>query len=161
MVIARTENAVVAQMVRDAIVNDPSHKLTDVHDRAELWHQRARMLQDEGRLYYKSVADLQLDEFLCVQESNLGILDFWEGDIVDYLVMQGSEKILDRRTGVVKKTAIDPTIRGGGHAEVLFTNGKTENCSWKYICHSTIPQEMVDIAKAQLIATTKCPIVCK
>ena len=159
MVTTRTENAVVAQMVRDAIVNDPRKKLTDVHDRAELWHRRARMLEDKGLFYYKSVADLQLDEFLCVQKSSLGILDFWEGDIVDYLVMQGSEKILDRRTGVVRKTAIDPTIRGGGHAEVLFMNGETENCSWKYIFHSTIPQELVDIAKTQLMATHTCPLM--
>ena len=159
MAITRTDNAVVAQMVRDAIVNDPSNKIDDVHDRAELWHSRARMLNDEGRLYYKSVADLQLDEFLCVQESNLGILDFWEGDVVDYLVMQGSEKILDRRTGVVKKTAIDPTIRGGGHAKVLFTNGEIENCSWKYIFHSKIPQEIVDIAKTQFMATHPCPLM--
>lgn len=159
MSITRTDNAVVAQMVRDAIVNDPSDKLTDIHDRAELWHRRARILRDEGRLYYESVADLQLDEFLCVHESNLGILDFWDGDIVDYLVTNGSEQILDRRTGVVRKTAIDPTIRGGGHAEIMFTNGETENCSWKYIIHSTIPQELVDIAKAQLMATHTCPLM--
>jgi len=159
MAVTRTDNAVVAQMVRDAIVNDPSHRITDVHDRAELWHRRARMLQDEGRLYYNSVADLQLDEFLCVQESNLGILDFWDGDIVDYLVSDGSGKILDRRTGVVRKTAIDPTIRGGGHAEIMFTNGETENCSWKYIIHSTIPQELVDIAKTQFMATHTCPLM--
>lgn len=162
MVITRTENAVVAQMVKDALVNDPRMKgytNEGIHARAKVWHERAQKLKENNRMYYSGIADLSLSEFLCVQKSNLGILDFWEGDIVDYLVMQGSEKLLDRRTGVVKKTAIDPTVRGGGYAEIMFTNGETENCSWKYIIHSTIPQELVDIAKAQLMATHTCPLM--
>ena len=162
MVITRTENAVVAQMVRDARVNDPrvkDYKDEDVHARAKVWHERAQKLKENNRMYYSSIADLSLGEFLCAQESNLGILDFWDGDIVYYLVTNGSEQILDRRTGVVRKTAIDPTIRGGGHAEIMFTNGETENCSWKYIIHSTIPQELVDIAKTQFMATHTCPLI--
>ena len=71
----RTDNAVLAQMVRDAIVNDPRMKgytNGDLHARAKVWHERAQKLKENNRMYYSSIADLYLSEFLCAQESSLG-----------------------------------------------------------------------------------------
>lgn len=159
MVIARTENAVVAQMVRDAIVNDPRMKgytNEDLHARAKVWHERAQKLKENNRMYFSSIADLSLSEFLCAHESCLGILDFWDGDIV-YVWVNGD--VTKKATGVVKEIGVNPTIRGGGHAEILFMNGETKTYNWKYILHSSIPQELVDIAKTQFMATHSCPLM--
>ena len=159
MTITRTENAVVAQMVRDAIVNDPRMKgytNGDLHARAKVWHERAQNLKEKNRMYFSSISDLSLSEFLCAQESSLGILDFWDGDIVD-CVRNGD--INNTSTGVVKEIGVNPTIKGGGHAKILFTNGETETYNWKYILHSAIPQELVDIAKTQFMATHSGPLM--
>ena len=159
MTITRTENAVVAQMVRDAIVNDPRMKgytNGDLHARAKVWHERAQNLKEKNRMYFSSISDLSLSEFLCAQESSLGILDFWDGDIVD-CVRNGD--INNTSTGVVKEIGVNPTIKGGGHAKILFTNGETETYNRKYILHSSIPQELVDIAKTQFMATHSCPLM--
>lgn len=113
-------------------------------------------LKNCGRFYYSSIADLSLVEFLCVQESCLGILDFWDGDIVDVWV---NGDVTKKATGVVKEIGVDPTIRGGGYAKVLFMNGDTDTYNWKYIFHSEIPQELVNIAKTQFKATHACPLM--
>lgn len=155
----RTDNAVVAQMVRDAIVNDhriKCYKDGFLHARAKVWHERAKKLKEENRMYFSSIADLSLSEFLCAQESSIGILDFWDGDIVDCMINGDVNRVA---TGVVKEIGVNPTIRGGGHAEVLFVNGETETYNWKYILHSSIPQELVDIAKTQFMATHSCPLM--
>jgi len=155
----RTDNAVVAQMVRDALVNDPRSNgcsIEDIHARATVWYERAQKLRDKVMMYYSSIANLSLDEFLCAQESSLGILDFWDGDIVDCMINGDVNRIV---TGVVKEIGINPTIKGGGHAKVLHMNGETETINWKYILHSSIPQELVDIAKAQCMAIHQCPLM--
>ena len=155
----RTDNAVLAQMVRDAIVNDPRMKgytNGDLHARAKVWHERAQKLKENNRMYYSSIADLYLSEFLCAQASSLGILDFWDGDVVDVWV---NGDVAKKKTGVVNEIGVNPTIRGGGYAKVLFMNGETDTYNWKYIFHSAIPQELVDIAKTQFMATHACPLM--
>lgn len=155
----RTDNAVVAQMVRDALVNDPRMKgytNGDLHARAKVWHERAQKLKENNKMYFSSIADLSLSEFLCAQESSLGILDFWDGDIVDCMINGDINRVI---TGVVKEIGVNPTIRGGGHAKILLMNGETETYNWKYILHSSIPQELVDIAKTQFMATHSCPLM--
>ena len=159
MLVTRTDNAVVAQMVRDAIINDDRRKEDSeqsVISRASLWYERMKKLKERGRFYYTSISDLLLGEFLCAQESSLGILDFWDGDIVDVWV---NGDVTKKTTGVVKEIGVNPTIRGGGYAKVLFMNGETETYNWKYIFHSEIPQGLVDIAKTQFIATHTCPLM--
>ena len=159
MSITRTDNAVVAQMVRDAIMNDNRKKEDakfSIYERASEWYKRAQLLRGLDRFYYSSITDLSLVEFLCAQESSLGILDFWDGDIVDVWV---NGDVTKKTMGVVKKIGVNPTIRGGGHAEILFMNGETETYNWKYIFHSEIPQELVNIAKIQFMATHACPLM--
>lgn len=159
MTITRTENAVVAQMVMDALVNDPRMKCytnEDLHARAKVWHERAQKLKENNRMCFSGIADLSLSEFLCAHESSLGILDFWDGDIVECV---RNRDINNTATGVVKEIGVNLMIKGGGHAKILFTNGETETYNWKFILHSSIPQEIVDIAKTQLIATHTCQLM--
>jgi len=157
-----TENAIIAQMVRDAIINDPRNESRrtkgDVFSRAKIWYVRAQELRENGFFYYSTIADRPFEEFICEQESNVGILDFWYGDIVD-LVQYDSERDEVVSTGVVKKIAVAPTIDGGGHAFVLFTEGDSRWVGWKELRHSRIPQEIVDLAKTQFIATHTCPLM--
>ena len=159
MAITRTDNAVVAQLVRDAIMNDNRKKEDakfSIYERASEWYERMQKLKECGRFYYSRIADLPLVEFLCAQESFLGILDFWNGDIVDVWL---NGDITKKATGVVREIGVDPAISGCGYARVLFMNGETETYSWKYIFHSAIPQELVDIAKTQFMATHACPLM--
>jgi hypothetical protein len=159
MSLTRTDNAVIAQMVRDAIMNDNRKKddaKFSIYERASEWYERMKKLKECGRFYYSSIADLPLGEFLCAYESCLGILDFWDGDIVDVWV---NGDVTKKATGVVKEIGVNPTIKGGGYAKVLFMNGETETYSWKYIFHSEIPQELVNIAKTQFMATHACPLM--
>lgn len=155
-----TENALVAQMVRDAIVNDPSGEGGNlprhVHARARIWYDRALKLRDQRRFCYSQIADKPFEEFLCEHESNLGILDFWDGDIVDWVGRDPKENV---RTGVVKYVVVGSTIDGGGKAQVLFPEGDSRWIGWKALRHSKIPQEFVDLAKTQLMATHACPLM--
>lgn len=152
-----TENALVAQMVRDAIVNDERREdgktpLGDVLERAKLWFARAKALVDLKRCYYDNCVQYGFDKFLCSQESNLGILDFWDGDVVEFRSDDGVVK-----TGVVKSVSISATIHGGGSAIVMYPDGKEAYCDWKNLYHAKIPQAILDIAKAQILASGKCP----
>lgn len=163
MIMKMTENALVAQMVRDAIVNDPSGEgggglPRRVHARARIWYDRAIALKSKNCFYYSSVVDKTFEEFLCEQERNLGILDFWDGDIVDDVSMDrgGNEKV---RTGVVKSIKVNATINGGGRAKVLFQDGGESSIAWQHLRHSKIPQVLVDLAKTQLMATHACPLM--
>lgn len=161
MVVTRTDNALVAQMVRDAIVNDPRVAAgageSSVFRRARVWYDRALTLKSKDRFYYTSVVDKSFEEFLCEQESNIGILDFWDGDIVDVFSLDngGGDKVL---TGVVKFIQVNATIHGGGRARVLFPDGGESNIVWQRLRHSKIPQELLDLAKTQLLATHVCPL---
>lgn len=155
-----TRNALVAQMVCDAIHNDPSgeggNRPTSVHARAQIWYDRALELMGKSRFYYSQIADKPFEEFLCEHESNLGILDFWDGDIVDWVGRDPKENV---RTGVVKDVVVGPTIDGGGKAKVLFPDGDSSWVGWKSLRHSKIPQAIVDLAKTQLLATHACPLM--
>ena len=146
-------------MVRDAIMNDDRRKEDakfSIYDRAYEWYERMQKLKECGRFYHKCISDLSLGRFLCAQESSLGILDFWDGDVVDVWV---NGDVAKKKTGVVNEIGVNPTIRGGGYAKVLFMNGETDTYNWKYIFHSAIPQELVDIAKTQFMATHACPLM--
>lgn len=155
------ENALVAQMVRDAIMNDPRRNNRtpgDVFSRAKTWYERAEELRKNGIFYYSRIADKPFEEFLCEQESNLGILDFWDGDIVDYVARDSRGKDVVT-TGVVRKVEVACTINGGGHAYVLFPDGSQKWIGWRELRHSKIPQDLIDIAKTQILATSKCPLL--
>lgn len=162
MAMTITESAIIAQMVRDAIINDPRNESRrtngDVFSRAKIWYDRAQELRKNGLFYYSTIADRTFEEFICEQESNVGILDFWGGDIVDWLQYDGKSND-GVRTGVVKKIAVAPTIDGGGHAFVLFPEGDSHWVGWKALRHSRIPQEIVDLAKTQFMATHTCPLM--
>jgi len=150
-----TENAVVAQMVRDAIVNDDRREdgktpLGDVLERAKLWFDRAKSLVGWKRCYYATCVQFGFDKFLCSQESNLGILDFWQGDVVEF---RGDDGVV--KTGVVKSIGINATIHGGGAAIVMFPDGVEKHCDWKNLYHAKMPQAILDIAKVQIIASLK------
>lgn len=152
-----TENALVAQMVRDAIVNDERREngerpLGDVLGRAKLWFERAKTLVGRKKCYYDNLVQYGFDRFLCSQESNLGILDFWEGDVVE---SRGHDGVV--MTGVVKSISISATIHGGGAAIVMYPDGKENHCDWKNLYHAKIPQAILDIAKTQMLASGKCP----
>lgn len=152
-----TSGALVAQMVLDAIVNDERREdgkrpLDDVLERAKLWFDRAKALVGWKRCYYDNCVQYGFDKFLCSQESNLGILDFWEGDVVEFRSDDGVVK-----TGVVKSVSVSATIHGGGAAIVVFPDGEEKHCDWKNLYHAKIPQAILDIAKAQIVASGKCP----
>lgn len=152
-----TENALVAQMVRDAIVNDERREdgktpLGDVLERAKLWFDRAKTLFGMRKCYYESCVQYGFDKFLCSQESNLGILDFWDGDVVEF---RGDTGVV--KTGVVKSVRISATIHGGGAAIVMFPDGEEKHCGWENLYHAKIPQSILDIAKTQILASGKCP----
>ena len=51
------------------------------------------------------------------------------------------------------------TFRGDSNACVLFPDGNYEDICWVYLRHSRIPQELVDIAKTQFMATHSCPLM--
>lgn len=151
-----TSGALVAQMVLDAIVNDERREdgktpIGDVLKRAKLWFDRAKALVGWKRCYFNCV-QYGFDKFLCSQESNLGILDFWQGDVVEFRSNNGVAK-----TGVVKSVSINATIHGGGAAIVVFTDGNEKSCDWENLYHAKIPQSILDIAKAQIMASGKCP----
>lgn len=154
----RTENAVVAQMVYDAIRNDPRspERLPSgyVLERARVWYDRLLKMKDDNRLCSNSMADHDFQEFLCLNDEWARILDFWTGDIVDKV--HGDEKV---KTGVVKSTRVASTFRGDSNACVLFPDGNYEDICWVYLRHSRIPQELVDIAKTQFMATHSCPLM--
>lgn len=142
----------IAQMVWNAAVNDDragNEKPKDVLERARLWYDRLCGVAANGRCYYADVARKPFDEFLCETESNMGILDFWDGDVIT------DDK---GRTGIVKYISVECTIRGGGYAKVIYPTGKTENVGWKYMKHAVLPAEFLAIAKAQLL--NSCPEVC-
>lgn len=152
-----TRNALVAQMVRDAIVNDPrASGYTDesLYERAYQWYERAIAL--DGRGTDPSYARLTLADtfakFLCQRTSAFGILDFWDGDVVNYMNADGKTE-----TGVVKSIHVCATIHGGGHAIVLLPSGKETQVCWEALFHAKLPQEILDIAKAQLKASGVCP----
>ncbi len=152
-----TSGALVAQMVLDAIVNDERREggetpLGDVLERAKLWYDRAKTLFGQQRFYYGYCIQNGFDKFLCSQESNLGILDFWDGDVVEFRSDSGVVK-----TGVVKSISINATIHGGGSAIVVFPDGVEKHCDWKNLYHAKIPQAILDIAKAQIMASGECP----
>ena len=152
-----TSNAVVAQMVRDAIVNDERREdgktpLGDVFERANIWYNRAKTLVGWKKCYYDSYVQNGFETFLCSLESDLGILDFWDGDVVEFRSDAGVVK-----TGVVKHVSIAATIHGGGSAVVVFPDGEEKRCDWKNLYHAKIPQSILDIAKAQIMASGKCP----
>lgn len=152
-----TSGALVAQMVQDAIVSDDRREdgktpLGDVLERAKLWFDRANTLVGWKRFYYGNLVQYGFDKFLCSQESNLGILDFWQGDVVEFRSDSGVVK-----TGVVKSVSVNATIHGGGSAIVVFPDGEEKHCDWKNLYHAKIPQSILDIAKAQIKASGKCP----
>lgn len=152
-----TSNALVAQMVLDAIVNDERREdgktpIGDVLERAKLWFDRAKALVGWNKCYYSNCVQYGFDKFLCSQESNLGILDFWQGDVVEFRSDRGVVK-----TGVVKSVIINATIHGGGMAIVVFPDGNEKPCDWESLYHARIPQSILDIAKAQIMASGKCP----
>lgn len=152
-----TSGALVAQMVKDAIVSDDRREdgktpLGDVLERAKLWFERAKTLVSWKRCYYDNCVQNGFDKFLCSQESNLGILDFWHGDVVEFRSDNGVVK-----TGVVKSVSINATIHGGGAAIVVFPDGEEKHCDWTNLYHAKIPQCILDIAKAQIVASGKCP----
>ena len=152
-----TSGALVAQMVLDAIVNDDRREggktpLGDVLERAKLWFDRANTLVGWKRFYYDNCVQEGFDKFLCSQESNLGILDFWQGDVVEFRSDNGVVK-----TGVVKSVSVNATIHGGGAAIVVFPDGEEKHCDWKNLYHAKMPQSILDIAKAQIVSSGKCP----
>lgn len=152
-----TEGALVAQMVRDAISNDTrvsGYTNDDLYERACLWYDRADTLVERGTdpSYARvALADTR-ERFLCQHESAFGILDFWDGDIVNYTKANGETEV-----GVVKSIHVSPTIHGGGHACVLTLTGKETKVRWDELFHAELPQEILDIAKAQLKASGICP----
>lgn len=138
----------IAQMVWNAAANDgraENEKPKGVLERARLWYDRLCGITAKGRCYYDAVAKKPFDEFLCAVETTMGILDFWDGDVIT------DDK---GRTGIVKSISIECAIRGGGHAKVLFPTGKVENICWECIGHAALPAEFLAIAKVQLMA--KC-----
>ncbi len=148
---------VVAQMVLDAIVNDERREdgktpIGDVLERAKVWFDRAKTLVGWKRCYYATCVQNGFDKFLCSQESNLGILDFWQGDVVEFRSDNGVVK-----TGVVKSVSINATVHGGGAAIVVFPDGEEKHCDWTNLYHAKIPQCILDIAKTQIMASGKCP----
>ena len=151
-----TSDALVAQMVRDAIVSDDRREngktpLGDVLERAKLWFERAETLVGCKRCYYASYVQDGFDKFLCSQESNFGILDFWQGDVVEFRSNNGVVK-----TGVVKSISVNATVHGGGAAIVVFPDGEEKHCDWINLYHAKIPQSILDIARAQIMASGKC-----
>jgi hypothetical protein len=152
-----TGNALVAQMVRDAIVNDPrTSGYTDgnLYERACLWYERANALVERRTdpSYARVALADTMAKFLCQHESAFGILDFWDGDVVSYLNADG-----ETETGIVKSIHTCATIHGGGYAVVLLSTGKEMRVDWKALFHAKLPQEILDIAKAQLKASGICP----
>jgi hypothetical protein len=153
-----TANGVIAQMVRDAIVNDPRKDdkgwtvMSDVYERAKLWRSRAQRLAEGGRCFYGSIVRLPMEEFLCTIEPDFGILDFEDGEVVECAFSGGG-----RLTGVIEKIYVNCGSSGGGHARVLFPNGEKRIIGWKDMYHSTIPEEILKIARMQLIAGGECP----
>ena len=151
----RPTSSLVAQMVLDAIVNDGRCEdgktpLGDVLERAKLWFDRAKALVGWKRCYHDDCVQYGFDKFLCSMESDLGILDFWQGDVVEFRSDNGVAK-----TGVVKSVSISAT--GGGAAVVVFPDGEEKYCDWKNLYHAKIPQAILDIARAQIMASGKCP----
>jgi hypothetical protein len=152
-----TGSALVAQMVRDAIVNDPrtsGHTDDSLYERACRWYERANtLIERETDPSYARVAPADtLAKFLCQREPAFGILDFWDGDVVSYMNAKG-----ETETGVVKSIHACVTIHGGGHALVLLPSGKEARVGWEALFHAELPQEILDIAKAQLKASGVCP----
>lgn len=153
-----TDSALVAQMVRDAIVNDtrraPGYTDDDLYERACLWYDRANILVKRGTdPSYAMIAPADtMVRFLCQHESAFGILDYWDGDIVNYTKANGKTEV-----GVVRSIHVSPTIHGGGHACVLSLAGEEMTVRWEELFHAELPQEILDIAKAQLKASGVCP----
>lgn len=153
-----TANGVIAQMVRDAIVNETRKGkdgwvlMSDVYERAKLWYNRAQKLAEDGRCYYGDIAKLPMEEFLCEINSEFGILDFEDGEVVECAFSGGG-----RLTGVIEKIYVNCCSSGGGHASVLFPNGEKHIIPWEDMYHSTIPEEILKIARMHLIAGGKCP----
>ena len=152
-----TSGATVAQMVCDALRNEPRAE-NNVLTRAKIWYVRAVKLSESNKMYYKTALDDKFEGFLCYIESNLGILDFWDGDVVEY-EQQDSDGNRVVKTGVVKSIAVDATIYGGGHATVVLCDGSVVSKDWKELWHSSIPQSILDVAKAQMLASSKCPFM--
>lgn len=152
-----TRNALVAQMVRDAIVSDirtSGYTNDSLYERACLWYERANTLIKRGTdpCYARITPAVTLAEFLCQHESEFGILDFWDGDVVNYMNADGKTE-----TGVVKSIHVCVMTHGGGHALVLLPSGKEMQVRWEALFHAKLPQEILDIAKAQLKASGICP----
>lgn len=144
-------NPCVAQMVQDAIANDPNKTSglpRTTLERARVWYDRANMLLGRAKIT-SSLRLGSFDEFLCSFDSYAGTLDFWDGDVV---------KDSKGRVGVVKCVQIAPAVYGGGHASVLFPNGKVESVKWDEMTHSEIPDEFLAIARAKLRAECRCPL---
>lgn len=146
-------SALIAEEVLDAIRDDKrkdSSMPTDTVERAKLWYERLQTCTKRNRNYYTEVSKRDFAGFLCSVETEMPILDFWDGDIV---------KDDKGRTGVVKGISISPVIHGGGHAEVLFTDGKTESIRWENLYHSELPDEFLELAKTRLKAKGGCPLI--
>jgi hypothetical protein len=159
----RTKNAIVAQMAKDAIINDPrcpGFGNGDILKRAKTWYERLKLLmRHEGPGGLKCrMDDMSFEEFACSMNSTLGVLDFWEGDVVDKVLADSSGNV-STDTCVVTGIYINYPTEGGGKASVLYTDGDTELVSWKVLRHSSIPQKILDIAKTQFMATHKCPLM--
>jgi len=138
----------IAQMVWNAAVNDDraeNERPKNILERARLWYDRLCGIAANNRCYYTNVAKKPFDEFLCEIEGGMGVLDFWDGDVIT------DDK---GRTGIVKYIVVECTIRGGGHAKVIYPTGETENVGWEHMKHAVLPAEFLAIAKVQLMA--KC-----
>lgn len=142
----------IAQLVLDAIHSDPRKDRnpmpTGVLPRAKLWFDRLQKLKRVNRNYYASIAEMDFPGFLCSSEPNMAILDFWDGDVV---------KDKNGVSGIVKDISISPTVQGGGHAHVLYPDGKIKSVRWDDMDHATLPEEYLQLAKTMLKAECKCP----
>ena len=58
---------------------------------------------------------------------------------------------------MIEKIYVNCCSSGGGHASVLFPNGEKRRIPWEDMYHSTIPEEILKIARMQLLAGGKCP----
>lgn len=146
-------SALIAEEVLDAIRDDKrkdSSMSTDIVERAKVWYERLQTTTKRNRNYCTGIAAQDFVGFLCSIGTEMPILDFWDGDIV---------KDDKGRTGIVKGISISPVIHGGGHAEVLFTDGKIESVRWENLYHSELPDEFLELARTRLKAKGECPFI--
>lgn len=154
-----TGNAVVAQMVRDAIQNETRKDeygnpiMSNVLERAKAWYGRLKELHKKGDCHCGISEKVSFEEFLCDARSQLRILDFWEGDIVECHYGHPGHMV-----GVIRKTIVG---MDSSYASVLFADGSKKDVDEGCIFHSSIPGEILDVAIAQLIASKKCPFMNK